>query len=82
MVIEVVKVQQSHHCGIETRVYRHDAHLRSWQQSHHCGIETYERQFTWLMRVLQQSHHCGIETVTTATGDWRIATEAIATLLG
>jgi len=34
------KVQQSHHCGIETWLVYDLKQAVAWQQSHHCGIET------------------------------------------
>ena len=32
--------QQSHHCGIETKLRERRRLLPGQQQSHHCGIET------------------------------------------
>ena len=36
------KMQQSHHCGIETSIAERLRSKFEGQQSHHCGIETFK----------------------------------------
>jgi len=58
----LIGMQQSHHCGIETKSGICNVSIPFLQQSHHCGIETEAVLAKLEAMAEQQSHHCGIET--------------------
>jgi len=49
---QVIEVQQSHHCGIETAAATHRVVIFLTQQSHHCGIETHAPELPFLLLCL------------------------------